>query len=87
MTYDAGLAERRREVLRDHPGIVEKKMFGGLAFMVRGRMLMGIVGESMMARVGPAAYDAALARRFVREMDFTGRPMILAMTATAISSG
>lgn len=43
--------------------------------MFRGHRLMGIVGESMMARVGPAAYDAALARPFVREMDFTGRSM------------
>lgn len=43
--------------------------------MLRGPMLIGIIGESMLARVGPATYDAALARPFAREMDFTGRRM------------
>lgn len=50
-------------------------MFGGLAFMYRGHMLVGILGDSLMARVGPAEYADALKRPHVREMDFTGKPM------------
>jgi hypothetical protein len=50
-------------------------MFGGIAFMLRGHMFMGVIGSDAMARVGVAGYDAALARPGVRVMDFTGRPM------------
>lgn len=75
MAYDEGVAERLRELFADHPGVTEKKMFGGMAFMYRGHMLVGIIGESLMARVGPDEYAAALNRTFVREMDFTGKPM------------
>lgn len=75
MAYDEGVAERLRELFANHPGVTEKKMFGGLAFMYRGHMLVGIIGESLMARVGAAEHAAALKRPFVREMDFTGKPM------------
>ena len=75
MAYDEGLAERLREVLAGEPGITEKKMFGGLALMTRGYMFVGIVGDALMARVGPDFYEAALARPHVRPMDFTGKPM------------
>lgn len=75
MAYDEGVAERLRELFEDRRGITEKKMFGGLAFMYRGHMLVGIIEESLMARVGPAEYANALAQAHVREMDFTGKPM------------
>lgn len=75
MACDEGVAARLREFTVDRPDILEKKMFGGLAFMYRGHMLVGIIGESLMARVGPLAFAAALRRPFVREMDFTGKPM------------
>lgn len=75
MAYDEGLAERVRDALRDRPGLGERKMFGGVAFMLNGYMAVGIVGESLMARVGPARYEDALALPQVRPMDFTGRPM------------
>ncbi|HEX3525446.1 MAG TPA: TfoX/Sxy family protein [Thermoanaerobaculia bacterium] len=75
MAYDEGLAERLREILEDRPGIAEKKMFGGLAFLSGGNMLCGVVGETLMARVGPARYDEALARPHARPMDFTGKAM------------
>ena len=75
MAYDEGLAERLREVFPAHAGITEKKMFGGLCFLARGHMFVGIVGEALMARVGPVAYEKALRRPHVRVMDFTGRPM------------
>lgn len=75
MAYDEGLTTRLREVLAATPQISEKKMFGGLAFMSGGHLFVGIVGDTLMVRVGPAAYEAALARPFVRVMDFTGKPM------------
>jgi len=75
MSFDEGLAERLREILPSDPSLTEKKMFGGLAFLSRGYMFVGISGESLMARVGPSNYVQALSRPHVREMDFTGRPM------------
>lgn len=75
MSYDAGLAERLREALAPRPGIKEKKMFGGLAFMSPDYMFVGILGEVLMARVGPDAYAQALARPHARVMDFTGKAM------------
>jgi len=50
-------------------------MFGGMAFMLHGHMFVGVSSSSLMARVGPEAYERALAMKHVREMDFTGRPM------------
>ncbi|WP_369959963.1 TfoX/Sxy family protein [Pseudomonas benzenivorans] len=75
MAYDEGLAERLREALQGQADITERKMFGGMAFMVRGHMCVGILGDVLMARVGPGAYEQALALPHVRPMDFTGRPM------------
>lgn len=75
MAYDEGLAERIRDVLRDRAGVNERKMFGGVAFMLNGHMAVGIVGDTLMARVGPARYEDALRLPQVRPMDFTGRPM------------
>jgi hypothetical protein len=75
MSFDEGLAERVREALLDHRGVSEKKMFGGLAFMAHGYMFVGILGDVLMARVGPDSYEDSLAKPHVRVMDFTGRPM------------
>ena len=75
MAYDRGLAQRVREVLADRPGISERAMFGGLAFLVDGKMFVGIRNASLMARVGPERHQDALAMPSVRVMDFTGRPM------------
>ena len=77
VAFDEDLAERVREAL---PGdlmarVTERKMFGGLAFMLDGNMLVGIVGDELMARLGPDAADAAMQRPHVRIMDFSGRPM------------
>ena len=74
MAYDEGLAERIREITETHPGTSEKKMFGGLCFLVGGNMACGVVGDELMVRVGPAAFGEALARPHARVMDFTGRP-------------
>ena len=75
MAFDEGLAQRLREALSSHQGIAEKKMFDGLAFMSRGYMFLGIVGDVLMARVGPEHYEEELSRPHVRAMDFTGKPM------------
>jgi len=75
MAYDEKLAERVREVLRRRRGVTEKKMFGGLAFLVKGHMACGVIGDDLMVRVGADAYEAALQKAGARPMDFTGRPM------------
>ena len=75
MAYDEGLAERLREVFSDRSDIEEKKMFGGIAFMLSGHMCVGINDTMLMARVGPDQYETALTRAHAREMDFTGRSM------------
>lgn len=75
MAYDTELAARLRSTLSDLPDVTERKMFGGVAFMVGGHMCCGVAGEDVMLRVGPDAYEAALAEPHAREMDFTGRPL------------
>lgn len=75
MAYDEKLAGRVREVLERRRNITERKMFGGLAFMVNGHMCCGILGDDLMVRVGPDAYDAALEKKGARPMNFTGRAM------------
>jgi len=76
MAFDEELAERVREVLpADETGRVsERKMFGGLAFLLDGHMFVGVVGAELMVRLGPQGTAAALRLEHVREMDFTGRP-------------
>lgn len=75
MAYDEQLAERLRRSFSGNPDISEKKMFGGLCFLNRGLMFVGIVGDELMARIGPDNYPSALKQPHVREMDFTGKPM------------
>ncbi len=75
MAFDEGLAQRIRELLGDMPDVIEKKMFGGLAFMIRGNMSVGIIGSELMVRVGADAYEETLELPHAREMDFTGKPL------------
>ena len=75
MSYNAEIAERVKKALESREGLVERKMFGGIAFMHRGNMCCGIVDEMLMARVGPDAYEEALKRPHAREMDFTGKSL------------
>ena len=77
MAFDEKLGDRVRDALPDDvmPRVTERKMFGGLAFMLDGNMFVGIVGDELMARLGPEGGDAALKKPHVREMDFSGRPM------------
>jgi TfoX/Sxy family transcriptional regulator of competence genes len=75
MAYDERLAQRVREVLGDLPGLVEKKMFGGVGYMVRGNMACGVNGDDLIVRVGPERYEETLAHPHTRPFDMTGRPM------------
>ncbi len=75
MAYSEKLANRVRTILADHPWVEEKKMMGGLTFMVNNKMCVGILKDDLMARIDPAAYETALEKSGCREMDFTGRPM------------
>lgn len=75
MAYDEGVAERVREIVQGRQGITERKMFGGLAFMSNGHMFIGVLGSTLVARIGPNEYEQALFKPYVREMDFTGKSM------------
>ena len=75
MAYDEGIAQRLREYFSADPDIIEKKMFGGVAFMLSGNMCCGVNGDQLMARVGPEQYQSALSLPHAREMDFTGRAL------------
>lgn len=75
MAYDEGLLERLRDVMADVPGVAEKKMFGGMCILVNGNMCCGIVGDILMARVGPDQYLQCMELEHAREMDFTGWPL------------
>lgn len=75
MPHDPALAERMRHALKARSGIVEKKMFGGYCWMLRGNMLGGVEVGRFMFRVGREREDEALARPGARPMDITGRPM------------
>ncbi|MCH8800310.1 MAG: TfoX/Sxy family protein [Chloroflexi bacterium] len=75
MPYDETLAERVRAVFQSEPGYTEKKMFGGICFMIGRNMALGVTGNDLMVRPGPDDFEAALMLPHARPMDFTGRPM------------
>ena len=75
MAYDEALANRIRTTLAGDAALTEKKMFGGVAFLHRGHMFVGVSGSKLMARVGKDHYQDSLSRPHVVEMDFTGKPM------------
>jgi TfoX/Sxy family transcriptional regulator of competence genes len=75
MAFDEALADRVRDVLAPRAELSERKMFGGIAFMLAGNMAVGVVGEDLMVRLDPEDAERALAEPHTRPMDFTGRPM------------
>jgi TfoX/Sxy family transcriptional regulator of competence genes len=75
MPYNEKTADRIREELAAIRKVEEKKMMGGLTFMVNDKMCVGILNDDIMVRIDPAEYEQALERKGCREMDFTGRPM------------
>ncbi len=74
MAWDERMATRIREVLASRGDVSERKMFGGLCFMVSGNMCCGLTSEAFMVRVGKEKFEGALAQPHARVMDFTGRP-------------
>ena len=76
MPYDESLADRVRDLVANRDGYSERKMFGGLCFMLNGNMFAGVVRNDLMLRVGTDAFDEALTRPGAKPMDFTGRPMV-----------
>jgi len=75
MAYDEGLAQLMRDDLAETAGIAEKKMFGGIGFMLHGNMCVGVWKTSLIARLGPEQAEAALKEPNVVDFDITGRPM------------
>jgi TfoX/Sxy family transcriptional regulator of competence genes len=75
MAYDERLAERIRGALAGWKTVSEKRMFGGIAFLLRGNMCCGVIQDLLVLRLGPRGAETALRRLHAREMDFTGRPM------------
>ena len=76
MAYDEELANRLRELLADEPGVTEKAMFGGLAFLVGGHMTVAASGRGgLMVRVGREATGDALAKPHTEAVEMRGRPM------------
>ncbi len=75
MPYDDALAQRIREMLGRRSDLSEKKMFGGLSFMLHGHMCCGVAGNDLIVRVGPDQHEEALGRPHARPMDFTGKPL------------
>lgn len=76
MAYNEFLADRMRIILKEKKvNYLEKRMMGGLTFMVDDKMCVGVVKDDVMARINPDIYDDALGRKGCKEMKFTGRPM------------
>ncbi|MBV9577658.1 MAG: TfoX/Sxy family protein [Chloroflexi bacterium] len=76
MAYNEALAERVRGLLLGVPDVDEKKMFGGVTFMVSGQMCCGVLKDDLVVKTGPDGFDDLVARPHVRPFDFTGRPMV-----------
>ena len=76
MSYNEKLADRIREMIAvSHKNIEEKKMFGGLCFMVNDKMCVGVEQERLMVRLDPAKYDEVMEKEGCKPMDFTGKVM------------
>ena len=75
MAFDEALAERIRQKLAGIRGVEEKKMMGGLTFMLHDKMCLGIVKDELMCRIDPAIHDEVIKKKGCRTMDFTNRPM------------
>jgi TfoX/Sxy family transcriptional regulator of competence genes len=76
VAFDESLASRIRALLARRKGVAEKKMFGGLGFLLNGNILVGVWKDSLIVRLDPDKYDDALLEPHVREFDITGRAMM-----------
>jgi len=76
MAYDTKLGDRIREKLKDTRGLAEKKMFGGVGFMIHGNMACGILKNDLIVRINPEHHDEMMKRPHVKPFDNMGRPMV-----------
>ena len=75
MAYNAEIADRVLKMMVGREGLTERKMFGGIAFMLNGNMCCGVTNDDLMVRVGADGLEDALDQPHARPMDFTGHPM------------
>jgi TfoX/Sxy family transcriptional regulator of competence genes len=75
MAFDESVAARVRQALARQKGITERKMFGGVAFLLNGNMCCGVLDNLLVLRLGPEEAAVALREAHTRVMDFTGKPM------------
>jgi len=75
MAYNEQLADRMRAQLKSKRGLTEKKMFGGIGFLVNGNMACGIIKDDLIVRLGEDDFGRALKQKHVRVFDYSGRPM------------
>src|ERR1044071_5050384 len=75
MAFNEKLNDRLREAMASFDNVEEKRMFGGVCYMLNGKMCVGVANDEMMCRIGPHEYEKALERPGCREMVFTGKPM------------
>jgi TfoX/Sxy family transcriptional regulator of competence genes len=75
MAYDETLAARVRAYIGDHPALTERKMFGGIGFMLQGNMAVGVSGDELMVRLDPRTQETTMARPGVRLFEMGGRTM------------
>ncbi|MBE0699141.1 MAG: TfoX/Sxy family protein [Anaerolineaceae bacterium] len=75
MAFDEQLASRIKATLGPGSGVVEKKMFGGVAYLINGNMACGVHGNRMIVRIGPERYQDDLTKPHIHPFDLTGKPM------------
>ena len=75
MAYDKKLEERIQEKLKGTRGLIEKKMFGGVGFMIHGNMACGILKDDLIVRINPDQHDEVMKRPHIKPFDNMGRPM------------
>ncbi len=75
MAYDETLGRRVRALLQGRPGFAERRMFGGVGYLLHGNMACGVLNGALIVRVGPGSYEESLRLPHARPFDVTGRPM------------
>lgn len=75
MKYELGLVERIKSSLDTSLELQEKEMFGGYCFLLNRHMCIGVIGNSLLVRIGPAHYSKSLAQNYIKQFDYAGRPM------------
>ena|SRR5579883_2396357 len=75
MAYDEKLAQRVREVLKGAKGLGEKKMFGGICFLLNGNMMGGVLKDDLIVKYDKSEHEKVISQKHVRPFDFPGKPM------------